>query len=141
MQVNQDFNTGAYTIRSYGAGNIVVIVPPDKRPPSIIPGEPPPVTRALNRSIIVSPSTLIESWPPQTPEELLSEHFDALAALQPALVLLGTGSKLVFPNPAYTAQLLRRGIGVEVMNTAAACRTYNFLVSDGRDVAVALMMI
>jgi len=141
MQVNQDFNTSAYTIRSYSAGKIVVIVPPGKRPPASTPGEAPPVTRALNRSAIIAPSTLIESWPPQTPEELLAEHFDALAALQPALVLLGTGSKLVFPNPAYTAQLLRRGIGVEVMNTAAACRTYNFLVSDGRDVAVALMMI
>jgi len=141
MQVNQDFNTGAYTVRSYGTGHVVVIVPADKRGPATTPDEAPPMTQTFQRSIIITPSRLIDAWPPQTPDELRGEHFDDFAALQPALVLIGTGAKLIFPNPAYTAPLLRRGIGVEVMNTAAACRTYNFLVSDGRDVAVALMMI
>ncbi len=141
MQVNQDFNPSVYIIRSYGDGHIVLYLPSDKRGAEPSPGEPPLPTKRVQRSIIITPRNLIEDWAPQTHAELTEAHFETIAALKPEIVLLGTGSKLVFPKPAFTAPLLRRGIGVETMATAAACRTYNFLVSDGRDVAVALMMM
>jgi uncharacterized protein len=58
----------------------------------------------------------------------------------PEIVLLGTGPRLRFPSPAVYASLLKARIGVEVMDTAAACRTYNILAAEGRRVAAALML-
>ncbi|MCP4126357.1 MAG: hypothetical protein GY753_04760, partial [Gammaproteobacteria bacterium] len=59
---------------------------------------------------------------------------------EPQLVILGTGEEQQFPQPALYALLLNQGVGVEVMTTPAACRTYNILVSEGRRVAAALLL-
>ena len=67
-------------------------------------------------------------------------YLSLLEVLEPELVVLGTGSRLRFPPPALTAGLLAKGIGVEVMDTAAACRTYNVLMSEGRQVVAALLL-
>ena len=64
-----------------------------------------------------------------------------LVGHKPEVVLLGTGARLRFPPAAVLAPLTRAGIGVEVMDTAAACRTYNILAGDGRRVVAALLMI
>jgi len=72
-------------------------------------------------------------------EALAQAHFEAIAVLAPDLVLLGTGPRLRFPAVALTAPLVQAGIGLEVMDLRAACRTYNVLVAEDRRVAAALL--
>lgn len=73
-------------------------------------------------------------------EELGPEHFDMLAELQVEVVIFGSGARIRFPRPAWLAGLAGRRIGVETMDTPAACRTYNILAQEGRVVAVALLL-
>jgi len=91
-------------------------------------------------SLILTGQRLIEDWRPRLAGELLREDFTPILELQPEILLLGTGSRLDFPSPALTAHLLQNGIGVEVMDTAAACRTFNILLSEQRRVAAALLI-
>ena len=74
-------------------------------------------------------------------DQLAPEHFAELAEQAPEIVILGTGARQQFPAPALLRPLLERGIGVEVMDTGAACRTYNIVVAEGRQVIAALLMI
>jgi len=92
------------------------------------------------KSVIVTPKQVISDWPPQTFEQLTPGHFLTLADLKPQLVILGTGDTQQFPDPALYAALIDQGVGVEVMATPAACRTYNILVAEGRKVAAALLL-
>ena len=92
------------------------------------------------RSLIVLPDQIIENWQAQIFEQLAAEHFECLLPLQPEMVLLGTGATLRFPHPALTKALIAARIGVEVMDTGAACRTYNILTGEGRRVAAALLV-
>jgi uncharacterized protein len=92
-------------------------------------------------NLLVMPSQVIPQWRPVSFEELIPEDFAKLAELGPEIVILGTGSKQYFPSPALTYPLLDAHIGLEVMDTAAACRTYNILMSEGRQVAAALFTI
>ena len=73
-------------------------------------------------------------------EALGPEHFEALAALQVEVVIFGSGDRIRFPRPAWAAALARHRIGLETMDTPAACRTYNILAQEGRQVAVALLL-
>jgi uncharacterized protein len=73
-------------------------------------------------------------------EELGPEHFAALARLQVEVVIFGSGPRIRFPQPAWIAPLAQARIGIETMDTAAACRTYNILAQEGREVAVALLL-
>jgi uncharacterized protein len=73
-------------------------------------------------------------------DELGPEHFEALAQLQVEVVIFGSGARIRFPRPAWLAPLAARRIGIETMDTAAACRTYNILAQEGREVAVALLL-
>lgn len=95
----------------------------------------------LGRSFVVAPDRLIRDWPPRQLEELEAEHLAQLVELEPELVLLGVGDRLRFPHPELLRPLLERGIGVEVMDTAAACRTYNLLKGDGRRVVAAMITV
>ena len=89
-------------------------------------------------SMIVLPER-IEPWPVAGFEALAEEHFALIAALKPEVVLLGTGGRLRFPHPRLTAPLTRARIGLEVMDLQAACRTYNILMAEERNVAAALL--
>jgi uncharacterized protein len=91
-------------------------------------------------SLIVLPDRLLSEWGVLRFESLTPEHFADLAALTPELVLLGTGARQRFPHPSLYADLISAGIGIEVMNTGAACRTYNILAAEGRRVAAALII-
>ena len=73
-------------------------------------------------------------------DELGPEHFAQLAELKVEVVIFGSGGRIRFPRPAWVAALAARRIGIETMDTAAACRTYNILAQEGRDVAVALLL-
>jgi uncharacterized protein len=91
-------------------------------------------------SVIVLTDRVIEAWPPRAFEQISESDFDALAQLGADIVLLGTGRKQRFPHPRLSSRLLSRRIGLEVMDTAAACRTYNILAGEMRNVAAALIL-
>lgn len=96
--------------------------------------------RTLTRSFIVSADQLVEDWPPVAPEALGAEDMDAVLALDVEVVVLGTGERLRFPTPAVMAACLTRGVGIEVMDNAAAARTFNVLVAEGRRAAAAFLI-
>ncbi len=95
---------------------------------------------AKTSSFIISDDQLIENWSPSHIDELRSHHLDALIELQPELVLIGTGEVLKFPSISHYACLIQRNIGVEIMDSAAACRTYNILLNEGRKVVAGIIM-
>jgi len=94
----------------------------------------------IARSVILSAAELITDWPIQTVEALDLAALAPALALNPEILLLGTGARIRFPASLLYAQLAGRGIGLEVMDTAAACRTYNVLVNDRRPVVAALIL-
>ncbi|HHO68041.1 MAG TPA: hypothetical protein ENK12_03320, partial [Gammaproteobacteria bacterium] len=104
------------------------------------PGELRVGDRRYRRNLVLTTERVIEDWAPQCFEDLDAACLDALAELEPEVVLIGTGETLRFPAPACTAGLLSRGVGVEVMDTGAACRTFNILLSEGRRVVAALLL-
>jgi uncharacterized protein len=91
-------------------------------------------------SIVVMPDRSVIEWPVTRFEDLTADHFAAIAALDPELVVFGSGATLRFPHPALLAPLAARRIGVETMDVYAACRTYNILMGEGRRVAAALIL-
>ncbi|MBI5255341.1 MAG: Mth938-like domain-containing protein [Burkholderiales bacterium] len=104
------------------------------------PGELWVGTTRFERSVLVPWVGTVLEWPPAEPQELSAAHFEAILALGPELVIFGSGQRLQFVSPALTRALIERRIGVETMDTAAACRTYNVLVAEGRTVVAALLL-
>ena len=96
--------------------------------------------RTIGRSFLLAPDRLVEEWRPTSAADLQPADLEAVLALQPALVLLGTGARQRFPSPAAMAALLTRGIGIEVMDNAAAARTFNVLATEGRRVVAAFLL-
>ncbi len=92
-------------------------------------------------TVLVSAQVLRNDWPPASVGELRELHLEAVFELQPEVVLIGTGIKQVFLPPKLMVMFYQKGIGIEVMTTHAACRTFNVLVSEGRNVVAALMPI
>jgi uncharacterized protein len=97
------------------------------------------VDRVFSGSLIVSADRIVENWAVEAPQDLDEESFDPIFALDPEVVLLGTGARQVFPEPRLMMCFHSRGTGIEVMATAAACRTFNVLVSERRRVVAALL--
>jgi uncharacterized protein len=91
-------------------------------------------------SLVVTGERIVKEWPLRSVEALQADHLAAILELKPVIVLLGTGATFQFPAPARLAALYNAGIGVEVMDTPAACRTYNILLGEGRDVLAALIL-
>ncbi len=91
-------------------------------------------------NIIVTARQTIEGWTDRSIKELDQAAIDKLLGLDVEVLIIGTGQQQLFPDPALFAVLAGRGIGVEVMTTAAACRTYNILLSEERPVAAALLV-
>lgn len=95
--------------------------------------------RPVRTNVIVTADQVID-WPVQSIATLTLADLEPLIALKPEIVLLGSGEAQRFPDASLLGALLSRGIGCEVMNTGAACRTYNVLVSEDRKVAAALIV-
>jgi uncharacterized protein len=91
-------------------------------------------------SLLVCGDRLEGDWPVASIDALTPAHFEAIARTAPELVLLGSGRQFGFPDPAVLAPLHDARIGVEVMDTQAACRTYNILLGEGRNVLAALIV-
>lgn len=122
MQFSQDLPEGYFYFRACNPGAVTVI------------------DRVLTRSFLLAPDRLVEGWPVAVVADFDGAAADAIAALKPEVVLLGTGERQVFPPRDAQIALLRRRIGVEVMDNAAACRTYNLLAGEGRRVIAAIML-
>ncbi len=123
MQLSLETGDGTHRVRAYDPGRITV-------------GD-----RVFTRSLILSPDRIIPDWPPERFEDLAAPAVEPLLALDPEIVLLGTGARQRFPHPQVLAAVHARGIGIEIMDTPAACRTFNILSAEGRRVVAALLMI
>ncbi|MBD3755330.1 MAG: Mth938-like domain-containing protein [Gammaproteobacteria bacterium] len=104
------------------------------------PGEVKINDRRLQKSCFLNQKELVENWPCEHIDALTTEHLDALLALNPEVILLGTGEIQVFPAPQLFAYCSAKGVGLEVMHNLAACRTYNVLTTEDREVVLALIM-
>lgn len=96
--------------------------------------------RRHERPIVLMPEEAVADWPVDGFESLEPRHFELLLPYRPELVLLGTGRQQRFPHPRLTRGLSDARIGVEVMDTRAACRTYNILMTEGRRVMAVLLL-
>lgn len=97
-------------------------------------------TEEYRANIILLPDAVIEGWAPAGFDALVEPDFAALLAHTPEMVLLGTGDRQRFPHPRLLQALSAARVGVEVMDTRAACRTFNILVAEDRRVAAALIV-
>jgi uncharacterized protein len=96
--------------------------------------------QVIRASAILSADQLVLDWAPHTIGALRAEHLEPVLALAPELILLGTGERQQFPDASVARAAQKAGVGFEVMDTRAACRTYNVLVQEGRRVAAAILM-
>ncbi|MBB5209342.1 MTH938/NDUFAF3 family protein [Chiayiivirga flava] len=96
--------------------------------------------REFSASLVLAPDAALTDFPPTRVEELDEPALAAVLALEPALVLLGTGERQVFPAQSVLAAFLRRGIGIEAMDNAAAARTFNLLAAEGRRVVAVFLL-
>jgi uncharacterized protein len=89
---------------------------------------------------VVAPDHEVAAWDAQSFYALEPAHFEALLALKPEIVILGTGPRQRFPRPELTRALAEAAVGFEAMDTRAACRTYNILMAEGRAVVAAILL-
>ena len=94
----------------------------------------------FTHSLLVPRAGAVLPWEPQGFEQLSAAAFECILALRPELVIFGSGGRLRFVAPALMRALIEQRVGVETMDTAAACRTYNVLVNEGRLVVAALLL-
>ncbi len=98
------------------------------------------IDRVLEHSVVLTAEQALEAWPVRAVEDLDEETIAPIIALRPEVVILGTGAAIHFPAQKILATFLQRGIGLEVMDNAAAARTFNVLVDEGRRAAVAFIL-
>ncbi len=145
MQISQELDPFSYTIRGHRAGAVTINLPLD--PDEVRARRADPRAEALRieqeeleSSFIVSARKLLRQWHPRSIGDLAEEDFALMAEMEPEVVILGTGARLEWPPRALFRPLMERGIGFEVMDTAAACRTYNILNYEGRLVVAGLIL-
>jgi uncharacterized protein len=122
MQLTLEANAGANLIRGYSDTEIRI-------------GE-----HSVRRSCVVTASTLTTDWAPESYADLKPEHLASILAQDPEVVVIGTGTVSQFAPAAIRALLAKGGVGLEVMQLGAACRTYNVLVQEQRRVAAVLFL-
>jgi len=122
MKFAQDSQDEGYVITAYDEDNITIN------------------GKAFASSLIITREKLQENWNLKHIDSLQPEHIDQILLLNPELIIIGTGKKLTFPAVATYSEIIKKGIGVDFMDTQAACRTYNILMSEGRDVVAGLIL-
>ncbi|MBF6056847.1 MULTISPECIES: Mth938-like domain-containing protein [Thiomicrorhabdus] len=104
------------------------------------PGEVKVNDRLLNRSCFITQTEIEAEWPCADIEALDEASLDLLLEKQPEVIILGTGDRQVFPDPKLFAYCTRKGVGLEVMANDAACRTYNVITTEDREILLALIL-
>ena len=122
MKLQSDPHSGANTITGYGDGYVEI---------NQIP---------YSHAVLLSSDGAISEWPIESFDSLEAAHFAQMVALKPELILIGTGSRQRFPKPELLKALIEAKIGFEIMDSQAACRTYNILVGEGRQVLLAFIV-
>ena len=122
MKLQSDPHSGANTITGYGDGYVEINQTP------------------YAHAVLLSSDGAISAWPVESFDSLEASHFAQMVELKPELILIGTGSKQRFPKPELLKSLILAKIGFEIMDSQAACRTYNILVGEGRQVLLALIV-
>jgi len=122
MKFAQDCQDEGYVITAYDNGSISIN------------------GKAFSQSLIIASTKLNEKWDVSAIELLQPDHIDQVLLMNPELIIIGTGNKLVFPAVEVYSGIIEHGIGVDFMDTGAACRTYNILMSEGRDVVAGLIL-
>jgi len=121
MKLTLDANPAVTLVRSYSNGELRV-------------GD-----LVFQRSCILTPDAVLPDWRPTRVDELEERDLEALFAVKPELVLLGTGERQLFPSVHIRGAFVRAGVGLETMDLGAACRTFNVLVQEERRVCAALI--
>ncbi len=96
--------------------------------------------KLFTQPLILSPMELVENWTPNNMAELQAEHLDEIFSMKPEVILLGTGVKQIFPEKEIMRRFAQEKIGFEIMATQAACRTFNILTSEDRNVVAGFFM-
>jgi uncharacterized protein len=122
MRFTEDTNPAINVIRGYGSGEIRINA------------------QSIREAVILSATQLLLEPGLHEVADLGDSQHLRLMGLEPELVLIGTGQRQQFPHSAFGARFLRAGVGYEVMDTGAACRTFNVLVSEGRRVVAVLLL-
>ena len=122
MKLHSDNNQQYQTVTGYDAGGVEINA------------------QRFDYSLIVMPETPPRAWEVRRFEELEARHFEQIAADAPDVVILGTGERQRFVHPRLIVSLSSRNVGVESMDSQAACRTYNVLMGEGRKVTLALIL-
>jgi uncharacterized protein len=103
------------------------------------PGQVTINERIYSQSLILSASEVISPWPVEAVDQLTEQHLQLIKDQNPEVILLGTGEKQIFPDIEIFGYFAQLGIGMEVMNNGAACRTFNILVAEDRQVVAAII--
>jgi len=122
VKLHSDPQSSQNTITGYGIGFLEVNQTP------------------YSHALIVQPEGEVLSWPVEEIQDLSEDHFSMISALLPELVIVGTGKRQVFLNPKILQPLIKAKIGFEMMDSQAACRTYNILMGEGRKVLAAILL-
>lgn len=122
MKLSEDYTDGSYVIRAYSQNAITVN------------------NREYQSSLLLANHTLQPDWPVQHIEQITPQHWQQILELQPQVIIIGTGDRIQFPHPSTYATVIEQGIGVEFMDSMAACRTYNILLSEDRSVVAGIIL-
>ena len=122
MKLSEDNTAGSHIIRAYDAQSIDIN------------------GTQFKHSLVVARQHLLPNWPVNSIADLNPATLAELLVIEPEVILIGTGARLQFPAPAVYASLLNQGIGVEFMDSGAACRTYNILLGEDRRVVAGIIL-
>ncbi|VAW93488.1 hypothetical protein MNBD_GAMMA22-743 [hydrothermal vent metagenome] len=128
-------NSIGNAIHSYATGEIQIIQN------TLTNGIVEATLNTITSNFIINPESIILDWSVNKLDDITEELITPIVTLEPDLVILGVGQKMALPAVAINLMFQKFNIGIEVMDTAAACRTYNFLLTEGRNVAAALIQI
>ena len=96
--------------------------------------------KTVDSNLLISKNYFRENWLKEGHQHLATQHLDEILSLEPEIILIGTGKQLVFPDQELISYVTAKNIGFEVMDTGAACRSYNLLIDEGRDVVACLFL-
>ena len=122
MKFAEDHNEARFKITGYEAGGVGIN------------------GKIFNQSLILSPMEFIQEWEPKEYSALKESHLEQIYSLKPDVILLGTGMTQIFPKNEIMRKLVKENIGFEVMTTQAVCRTFNILMSEGRNVVAGIFI-
>ena len=122
MKLSEDYSEGSHIIHSYEPDKIVVN------------------SQTFTKSLLVSNNAVNENWNINHISQMTHQHWLDIIQLKPEVILIGTGQKITFPHPSSYSPAIEQGIGVEFMDSGAACRTYNILLSEDRFVVAGIIL-